>query len=341
MTPDNDHDIAGRSVLVTGGAGSIGSELVRQLLDRDPAVVRVFDTNERGVFALRREFGEDERLRYLIGDVRDRDRLRMAIEDVDIVFHAAGLKHVELNEYNPFEAVRTNVQGTQNLIRVAMDEEIESVVVVSTDKASHPVSVMGATKLLSERLTIAANTYKGSRDTRFGCVRFGNVLSSAGSVVPTFRNQIRQGGPVTVTNPEMTRFVMPMAEAAELVLTAHSQLTNGEVFVLKMNALRIGDLAEAMIEQYAPEFGYDPEQIEVDIIGARPAERIHEKLISSDESINARELERLFVILPHIDIQGYDRPDYSDADPVDGEYTSADQELLNKNEIIDLLERTG
>jgi FlaA1/EpsC-like NDP-sugar epimerase len=333
-------EVSGRTVLVTGGAGSIGSELVRQLLARDPAVVRVFDTDERELFELHKQFADDDRFRHLIGDVRDRSRLELAIEDVDVVFHAAGLKHVELNEYNPFEAVRTNVQGTQNLIRVAMEEEVESFVAISTDKASNPVSVMGATKLLSERLVTAANTYKGSRDTRFGCVRFGNVLGSAGSVVSTFMDQIRQGGPITVTNPEMTRFIMPIDGAAELVLTAHERLTSGEVFVLKMNALRIGDLAETMIEQYAPEFGHDPERIDIDVVGARPAERIHEKLISADESVNARELERLFVILPHIDIQGYDPADYSDARSVDGEYTSADREPLEKDEIVDLLERS-
>ena len=332
-------DVTGRTVLVTGGAGSIGSELVRQLLARDPAVVRVLDTDERELFALQEEFAHDDRLRHLIGDVRDRSRLEMAIEDVDVVFHAAGLKHVELNEYNPFEAVQTNVQGTQNLIRVALEEEVESFVAISTDKASNPVSVMGATKLLSERLVTAANTYKGSRETRFGCVRFGNVLGSAGSVVPKFMNQIQQGGPVTVTDPEMTRFIMPIDEAAELVLTAHQRLTSGEVFVLKMNALRIGDLAEAMIERYAPEYGHDPAEVDIDIVGARPAERVHEKLISADESINARELEQLFVILPHININGYDPGDYSEARPVDGEYTSVDQELLRKDEIVDLLER--
>jgi Predicted nucleoside-diphosphate sugar epimerases len=153
-------------------------------------------------------------------------------------------------------------------------------------------------------------------------------------------DQIRQGGPVTVTNPEMTRFIMPIDEAAELVLTAHERLTSGEVFVLKMNALRIGDLAETMIEQYASEFGHDSERIDIDVVGARPAERIHERLISADESVNARELERLLVILPHIDIQGYDSVDYSEARPVDGEYTSADREPLEKDEIVDLLERS-
>lgn len=332
-------DLTGRNVLVTGGAGSIGSELVQQVLGQGSDTVRVLDANEGALFNLRQEFAGDERLRFLLGDVRNRDRMSMAIEDVDIVFHAAGLKHVGLNEYNPFEAVQTNVHGTQNLIRVALEEEVDSFVTISTDKASNPVSVMGATKLLSERLVISANTYKGTRDTKLGCVRFGNVVGSAGSVVPTFVSQIEAGGPVTVTDPEMTRFVMPIDEAVGLVLNAHQRMTSGEVFVLKMDALRIGDLAEALIDRYAPEVGSHPGEVDIDIIGSRPAERVHEKLISTDESIQAKEFDRLFAILPHIDIPGYESANYSHADPVDGEYTSADQELLTKSEIVDMIEQ--
>jgi FlaA1/EpsC-like NDP-sugar epimerase len=261
----------------------------------------------------------------------------MAMEDIDVVFHAAALKHVDLNEYNPFEAVQTNVQGTQNLVRVALEEGVESFVTISTDKASNPISVMGATKLLSERLVIAANAYKGPRDTRFGCVRFGNVLGSRGSVVPLFMDQIRDKGPVTVTDPEMTRFIMPVEKAVELVFQAHERMTSGEVFVFKMPALEIGDLAEAMIEHYAPKFGHEPGEIPIDIVGSRPAERLHEKLISIDEAKQARELDNMFVILPQIDVPRYNAANYSGASPVSGEYTSADQELLSQDEIIKLI----
>lgn len=326
-----------RTVLVTGGCGSIGSELVRQVLAKDPEVVRVFDNDEAALFDLQKRF-DDDRLRCLLGDVRDRDRLEMAIEGVDVVFHAAALKHVELTEYNPFEAVQTNVQGTQNLIRMALEEEVNSFVTISTDKASNPVSVMGATKLLSERLAIAADAYKGYRDTRFGAVRFGNVLGSSGSVVPIFMRQIRNGGPVTVTDPDMTRFVMPIEDAANLVLRAHDRMTSGEVFVLKMPAFRVGDLAEAMVEQYAPKVGYDVDDVSIDIIGARPAERTHEKLISADESANARELDDMYKILPQIDIPGYRSDNCADSERVDSEYTSADQELLDKDELIEMIE---
>jgi FlaA1/EpsC-like NDP-sugar epimerase len=329
-----------RNVLVTGGGGSIGTRLVERILAEDPAVVRVLDTDETALFDLQKQYGKTGRLRYLLGDVRDRDRLGMAIENIDIVFHAAALKHVELTEYNPFEAVRTNVQGTQNLVRMAVEEEVESFVNVSTDKASNPVSVMGATKLLSERLVIAANAYKGSKDTRFGCVRFGNVLGSSGSVVPIFMDQIREGGPVTVTDPDMTRFVMPIEEAVDLVLDAHERMTSGEVFVLKMPTFRVGDLAEAVVGRYASEFGYDHDEIDIEIVGSRPAERIHERLVSTEEALEARDLGDMFVILPQIDVPGYRATNYSEYETIDREYTSADQELLSGEEILDMIEST-
>jgi FlaA1/EpsC-like NDP-sugar epimerase len=329
-----------RNILVTGGCGSIGSELIEHLVAADPAVVRVLDTNEAALFDLQEQYGKEGTLRYLLGSVRDRERLGMALEDIDVVFHAAALKHVELNEYNPFEAVQTNVQGTQNLVRMAMEEEVDSFVNISTDKASNPVSVMGATKLLSERLVIAANAYKGSRDIRFGCVRFGNVLGSSGSVVPLFMDQIRDGGPVTVTDPDMTRFIMPVDEAAGLVLEAHERMTSGEVFVLKMPAFRVGDLAEAMVERYAPTFGHTPAAVDVEVVGTRPAERVHEKLVSSDETLQARELDEMYVILPQIDVPGYLETNYSEFPRVEHEYTSADQELLTREELVEMIDAT-
>ena len=329
--------LVGKNVLVTGGCGSIGTHLVAEILKQDPSVVRVFDNNEEGLFSLESKLSDDAPIRYLLGDVRDQNRLDLAMEDIDVVFHAAAFKHVALNEYNPFETVQTNVQGTQNLIHTALDEEIESFIGISTDKASNPISVMGATKLLSERLIIAANTYKGHRETRFGCVRFGNVLGSSGSVVPIFMNQIREGGPLTVTDSEMTRFIMPIDEAASLVLKAHERMTSGEIFVLKMPTFRVGTLAEAMIQEYAPRVGYSSQEIEVEIIGARPGERVHEKLISADECDYTRELKDMYVILPQIDVTGYDEVDYSNANVIEQEYTSAKGDHLSKKDIVALL----
>ncbi|PNW65450.1 UNVERIFIED_CONTAM: hypothetical protein BEN50_22900, partial [Euhalothece sp. KZN 001] len=246
--------LEGRSILVTGGVGSVGRVLVERCLEDDPAVVRVLDVDETGLFNLRSQVGDD-RLRYLVGDVRDPDRLELAMREVDIVFHAAALKHVELSEYNPFEVVKTNVLGAQNVIRSALRADVETVINVSTDKASMPVSVMGATKLLTERLFSAGNVYSGRGGTRYASVRFGNVFDSAGSVVRVFRRQIAAGGPVTVTDPAMTRFVMPTGQAVELVLDAARTVEGGEVYVLKMPSIRIGDLARTMIAELAD----DPE----------------------------------------------------------------------------------
>ena len=209
----------GKNILITGGAGTIGSAIVRKVLEHNPKVVRVLDNNETAIFELEQEL-EAEAFRPLIGDIRDKDRLQRAVQNIDIIFHAAALKHVPLCEYNPFEAVKTNVLGTQNLIEVAINEGVAKLITISTDKAVDPVNVMGATKLLSERLTISANSYRGWQRTIFSCVRFGNVLDSRGSVVPVFRRQIRKGGPVTITDSNMTRFVMSITRAAELVLKA-------------------------------------------------------------------------------------------------------------------------
>jgi FlaA1/EpsC-like NDP-sugar epimerase len=337
MNETINRSLGGKQVLVTGGCGSIGSKIVSKLLDTKAETVRVFDTDEEALFALQQEHS-DVRLRFLLGDIRDKDRLEMAIEDIDVVFHAAALKHVELNEYNPFETVQTNVQGTQNLIRAALEEAVDSFIAISTDKASNPASVMGATKLLSERLVTAANTYKGERDTSFGCVRFGNVLGSSGSVIPVFMKQIENGGPITVTDPEMTRFIMPTEKAVELVFRAHKRMQGGEVFVLKMPGIRVGTLADAMISEYAPRAGYDPSQVEQKIIGPRPGERIHEKLISEDELKYARELEEMYVIFPQIDLPSYHQEDYADEPPLDSEYTSDSSRFLNESGIIDLIE---
>ena len=286
-----------KTILITGGVGSIGSEIVRKVMEYCPKVVRVLDTNETGLFDLEQEL-QSKKIRLFVGDVKDRGRLKRAIEDVDIVVHAAALKHVPLCEYNPFEAVKTNTIGTQNLIDVAIDEEVEKFITISTDKAVNPVNVMGATKLLAERLTVSANFYKGRRKTAFSCVRFGNVLDTRGSVIPQFRKQIKNGGPLTITNPDMTRFMMSIPNAVELVLKATEISKGGEIFILKMPALRAKDLAEVMIEELAPKYGYKSEEIEVKIIGKRFGEKMHEELMTEDESTNAYEIEDMFVVLP-------------------------------------------
>lgn len=323
-----------KTILVTGGAGSIGNEIVRKVLEFKPKVVRVLDINETGLFDLEQELKSDK-LRLFIGDVRDKDRLKRATEGVDIVFHAAALKHVPLCEYNPFEAVKTNVIGTQNLIEVAMDEEVEKFITISTDKAVNPVSVMGATKLLAERLTISANSYKGKRRTAFSCVRFGNVLYSRGSVLPIFEGQIKRGF-ITLTDPEMTRFIMKMSQAVEVILKATKMARGGEIFILKMPAVKIKDLAEVIIEELAPKYGYKSEEIEIRIIGRRDGEKLYEELMTEDEAENAYEDEEMFVVLPQ-NFGLTSKLMYRLPDNRKGEYSSKAVKLLSKEEIRLLL----
>ncbi len=330
--------IRGKQVLVTGGSGSIGSQITKRALDLGAETVRVLENDETGLFNLQQEVEDTGRLRTLLGDVRDRDRLRFAVEDIDVIFHAAALKHVEINEYNPFEAVQTNVEGTQNLVRAALEEEVDSFVAISTDKASNPTSVMGATKLLSERLVVAANAYKGQRDTDFSCVRFGNVIGSNGSVIPLFYNQIKSGGPLTVTDPEMTRFFMPIEEAVDLVFSANDRMNGGEVFVLKMPTFNVGMLAETMIDGYAPAVDTDPETIEIDIIGPRPGERMHEKLISQDELETTVEFSDMFIIYPDVDLENNQQ--HEETTSLGSEYTSASKEPTSSEELLDMIDRT-
>jgi UDP-N-acetylglucosamine 4,6-dehydratase len=287
-----------KNILVTGGSGSIGSEIVKKVLQCEPKVVRVLSNDENCLFNLEQELQGYANLRFLMGDVRDKERLQRAVENIDFVFHAAALKHVPLCEYNPFEAVKTNVLGTQNVIEAAMEEEVEKLITISTDKAVNPVNVMGATKLLAERLTISANYYRGFKKTAFSCVRFGNVLDSRGSVVPSFREQIGKGGPVTLTDPNMTRFVMSIPRAVALVFKAAEMAQGGEIFIFKMPALRIGDLVEAMVEEWAPQCGYEPGSINIRTIGKREGEKDHEELLTADEAINASETEDMFIITP-------------------------------------------
>jgi FlaA1/EpsC-like NDP-sugar epimerase len=327
-----------KTILVTGGVGSIGSEIVRKALMFNPEAVRVLDSNETGLFDLEQEL-QSEKIRLFVGDVKDKERLRRAIEDVDIVFHAAALKHVPLCEYNPFEAVKTNVLGTQNLIDVAMGEEVEKFITISTDKAVNPINVMGATKLLAERLTVSANFYKGKRKTAFSCVRFGNVLYSRGSVLPLFEEQIKKGF-ITLTESNMTRFIMNTFQAVELILKAAKIARGGEVFILKMPAVRIEDLAEVMIEKLAPEYGYKPEEIEIKIIGRRLGEKLYEELMTEEEAENAYEDEELFVVLPQtFEIAG--KLSYKLLDKFKKsekkEFSSKNVKLLTKKEIKSLL----
>jgi FlaA1/EpsC-like NDP-sugar epimerase len=324
--------LSGKTILITGGVGSVGKVLIERCLSAEPDVIRVLDIDESGLFRLQSAL-TDERLRYFVGDVRDYDRLEMAMNGVDIVFNAAALKHVGFCEYNPFEAVKTNIIGGQNVIKNAIRHDVEKVINVSTDKASMPVTVMGATKLVTERLFSAGNVYASVDGTNFVSVRFGNVFDSNGSVAEIFRRQIASGGPVTVTDPDMTRFIMTGNRAVDLIIKAVSELERGDVGVLKMPSVRIGDLAETMINELAT----NPDDIDIKIIGPHPAERMHEKLISEEEATHAIDIGEMFKIKPMIEAAGSVVDEFDATTILDGEYTSANQSPLSQKEIAALL----
>ncbi|MCD6217582.1 polysaccharide biosynthesis protein [bacterium] len=293
MQKDLREQFNGRRILVTGGTGSIGREIVRQLLQWDPEVIRIFSRNENNQFTEYQKLGHHKNIRFLIGDVRDKDRLKRACEDIDYIFHTAALKHVPFCEYNPFEAVKTNVVGTQNLIEVALECGVGKVIAINTDKSVSPINTMGATKLLAEKLIIAAQAYKGTRKTSFCSVRFGNVIGSDGSVLQTFIDQAQMGGPVTVTDPVMCRFIMTIPDAVALVLGASTLSRGGEVFILKMPALKIVDLAEVIIDEIAP-----TDNVRITFSGSRPGEKLHEELMTREESPYAIEREGMYIIRP-------------------------------------------
>jgi len=320
---------AGRRVLVTGGTGSIGSAIVDALLAQGPSVVRVLSRDDTKQFELAQRHRTDPALRMLIGDVRSRERLQRAMSGVEVVFHAAAMKHVSACEFNPFEATETNVRGTQNVVEAAIDTNVAKVLTISTDKAVDPSNVMGATKLLAERLMSAAETYKGPVQTHFASVRFGNVIGSRGSLVPLIRGQVARGGPVTITDPERTRYLMPIGEAVRLCFVAVERMTGGEVFILKMPRVRTGDLVEVLVEAYAPQFGYRPDEIATEVIGARAGEKHHEVLLTGAEALSAEELDDMYVV--------------SEAavrsQPVHG--GQADEALLDRAQVRELIDAAG
>ncbi|MEO1731346.1 MAG: UDP-N-acetylglucosamine 4,6-dehydratase (inverting) [Pseudomonadota bacterium] len=282
--------LANKSVLITGGTGSFGRAFVRTVLQRHPNVRRlvIYSRDELKQFEMSQEFSPSDhpQLRYFIGDIRDKDRLRRALEGVDVVVHAAALKQVPAAEYNPFECIKTNVLGAQNVIESCFDTNVSDVVALSTDKAAAPINLYGATKLCSDKIFTAANNIKGSRDLRLSVVRYGNVIGSRGSVVPFFL-AARSSGVIPITDPTMTRFNISLEEGVEMVLWALENSHGGEIFVPKIPSYRITDLAEAI----APE-------CEHKVVGIRPGEKIHEEMITASDSLNTIDLGPYYAVLP-------------------------------------------
>lgn len=290
---------SGKIILVTGGTGTIGLGLIKKLMEFKPRAIRLLTNDENSLFETKLMLERLGPVTYMLGDVREIDRVRLAIRNADIVYHVAALKHIDLCERNPFEAVKTNVIGTQNMLEASLFEGVEKFMFISTDKAMDPSSTLGATKLLCERLTIDASSYRGTGRTIFSCVRFGNVLGSRGSVFHVFLDQIRRGGPVTLTHPDMTRFIMLPSEAIQLILKTTTLAKGGEIFILKMPAINVADLANVMIEQLAPRFNIPQDSIELQIKGARPGEKMHERLMTEEELLLCDDLGPLVRINFH------------------------------------------
>lgn len=282
------------SVLITGGTGSFGYAFVRELLETSSLDrVIVFSRDELKQFEMRQALGDDSRLRFFLGDVRDRDRLAMAMRGVELVVHAAALKQVDTAEYNPMEFVKTNVLGSENVIGASIDAGVSRVIALSTDKASSPANLYGATKLTADKLFVSSNHYAPAGGTRFAVVRYGNVAGSRGSVIPRFRTQAQRGEPLTITDGRMTRFWITLPEATRFVAQAFSLMRGGEVFVPRIPSVRIGDVAEAV----AP--GLPTREV-----GMRPGEKLHEEMISEDDARGTFEQGTHYVIQPTFAVWG-------------------------------------
>jgi UDP-N-acetylglucosamine 4,6-dehydratase len=281
------HDLAGKVVLVTGATGSFGNAFIRRLLEEhDPASVRIFSRDELKQYDLRRKLEDDPRLRFFLGDVRSLSRLTQATRGVDVLVHAAALKQVPACEYNPYEAVQTNVIGAENIVSAAIANNVPKTIALSTDKAVNPVNLYGATKLCAEKIVVQGNAYAGDSPSRFSCVRYGNVVGSRGSVIPLFKRQVEEGL-LTITDEAMTRFWITLDQAVDLVIDSLDRMQGGEVFIPRIPSMRVVDLAEAM----AP-------GIERQTIGIRPGEKIHEVLLTEDESRHAVAFDDHYAVHP-------------------------------------------
>jgi FlaA1/EpsC-like NDP-sugar epimerase len=290
-----------KTILVCGGTGSIGSEIIKQLLRYDIKTIRVFSNSEDELWKIKNRYeGKLHKLRFLLGDIRNFERINRATQKVDYIFNAAAIKHVPIAEYNPMEAINVNIHGLENIIEAAFQNNIKKLIHISTDKAVNPTTVMGATKMLGERLCLTRALTKGKSETTISCVRFGNVLGSRGSIIPLIKRQIDVGKDVTLTDPKMKRFFLSISQAVELVLKAATIAKGGEIFVLKMPTVFIKDLIEVVIEEYTKKIGKDPNSIKIKIIGARQGEKINEELISSIEFSSCYETEEMYTIYPLI-----------------------------------------
>lgn len=331
----------GKKILIIGGTGTIGQGLVKELLEYDPEVIRIFSRDEYKQFIMENQIDNKKKIRFLIGDVRDYERVERAMDDINIVFNLAAMKHVPACEYNPSEAIKTNVTGMENVIKAATANNVESVIFTSSDKAINPSNSYGATKLLAEKLVQAANFSKGNVQTKFVAVRFGNVMGSRGSVIPFFKKQIEANRKITVTDPEMTRFMMTLGQAVRLIMDAGEKTLGGEVFILKMPVIKLQDLAEVVVEETCSSLNIEKEEVELQKIGLRAGERRFEELMTKDESEYAFDLGNMYSVISSMNSEYlhefYDKYKKTRV----GSYNSNDEVVLNKEQVRNLLKEDG
>lgn len=324
-------DFKGKRILITGGTGTIGKSIVQAVLKENPQVIKIFSRDEYKQHVLQNELTNNKKIEFIIGDIRDYDGVYAAMHNIDYVFHLAAMKHVHFCEHNPYEAVKTNVQGTNNIIKAAISQNVKKVVFTSSDKAISPTNTYGATKLIAERL-ISSTEAKGN--TKFASVRFGNVMGSRGSVIPFFKQQILENKKITVTDMNMTRFMMSLDQATNLTIKALKEAQGGEVFVLKMPVIKLKDLTNILIEETCKYHKLKPEEIDIEVIGLRPGEKLYEELMTLDESKTAWELSDMYIISGNTNTNVL----YSNAKQANiGTYSSMSQEPLNINELRKLL----
>ncbi len=320
-------------ILITGGVGSLGQHLVKKLLEYQPKAIRILDNRESELFYMEESFKDYPNLRFLVGDIRDKERLILACEDVDIIFHLAALKHVRSSEFNPFEAIKTNITGTQNIVEAALKNDVEKVIYTSSDKAVNPHNLMGATKLIGERIITAANYYRGKKRTIFSSVRFGNVMETNGSVIPLWKKQIETNQEITITDPEMTRFMMSKDQAINLVLKCAELSQGGETFILKMPVVKLGDLVEVVTEG---------KQTNQKIIGKKEGETLFEELMTEHEVSKAIETKEMY-IFPSLFEQYFKAKQFTYPDTMGIKtevYDSRNQSPISKEEVRKMLTGT-
>lgn len=327
-------DFRQKKILVIGGTGTIGKSIVKSVMKENPEVIKIFSRDEYKQHLLRHELGNTNKLHFIIGDIRDYDSIFAAMQDIDYVFHLAAMKHVDTCEHNPYEAVMTNIYGTNNVIKAAISQKVKKVVFTSSDKAISPTNTYGATKLIAESLISSAEYGRSSKQTIFASVRFGNVMGSRGSVIPLFKEQILVNKKITVTDKNMTRFMLSLSQATDLTIKALKEAKGGEVFVLKMPVIKLGDLANILIEETCKTYGIKSEEIGIEVIGLRPGEKSFEELMTYDESQKSWELKDMYII-PGTRVESY--IDATKCSP--GTYSSMSQEPLSVNELRVLLKK--